>query len=153
MTALDEIQKASRELTTLLSREQALSREELFEALKKYREALHVFVVGVHTLYDSAVLVTSNFSSPRLAAAAWKDLHENFFAVLEVLGRLPMLEPRTNRVIVSSIKDVRFILNLADQKYRTYTELAEAQVELDDCDAIAREGFAMLDTEESRLER
>ena len=153
MTALDEIQEASRELAALSRQQRPPSREEVLEALEKLREKISAFIIKVSQLYDSAILLSSYFKSAALAAEVWKDLHENFSFVLEVLERQPKLEPGLDQLIEDSRNVVRNIVEKADQKYRSYAEIAETQADLADCDAIAREGFAILDAEEARIER
>jgi hypothetical protein len=149
VTALDEIQKASLELTAVLSKERVPSREEVLQVLEKLREKIFAFIAHARALYDSAILVTSNFKSPGVAAESWEDLHENFAAARDVFERLPMLEPRTDSVIKHAISVLRLTADAAEEKYHSYAGLAE----LENCDAIAREGFALLDAEETSLER
>ena len=124
MTALDEIQKATLDVTALGRRDQPPSREEVQEALEKLREKIRTFIAEVSQLYDATILVTSKSSSADLAAAVWKDLHAAFADVLVVLERLPKLEPETDRVIQNSRDVVRSIADKADQEYRSYTETA-----------------------------
>jgi hypothetical protein len=124
MTALDEIQKASRDLAALHGREQPPSWEEVLEALEKLREKIRAFIAEVNQLYNAAILLTSNFKSAGLAAEVWKDLHKDFSVVLEVFERLPKLLPETDRVIEESRNVVRKIVDQADQEYRGYHETA-----------------------------
>jgi len=124
MTALDEIQQATRDLTGLSRREQPPSREEVLEALEKLRGKIRAFIAEVSQLYDATILVTSKIKSADLAAALWKNLHEDFSTVLEMFERIPKLLPDTDRVIEHSQNILRSIVDQADQEYRSYAETA-----------------------------
>jgi hypothetical protein len=124
MTALDEIQQASRDLSALGRSDQTPSWEQVLEALEKLREKIRAFIAEVSQIYDAAILVTSKIKGADLAAALWKNLHEDFSTVLEIFERLPKLLPETDRVIENSQNVLRSIVEQADQEYRSYAETA-----------------------------
>ncbi len=125
MTALDEIQKATRKLAALSQEGQPPSYEEVLEAIDNLRKNISAFIAEVRQLYRAAILLTSNFKSASLAAEVWKDLHADFAAVLVVLERLPNLDPKgLDQLIEDSRNTVRKIVEQADQEYRSYSETA-----------------------------
>ncbi len=132
MTALDELQAASFDLFVLTRKEhpptweevQVASPEEVQVASAKLREKLSAFIDAMRKLYDSAILVTSEFKSLSLAAEAWKDLHDKFGLWLGVVEQLPMIDPESNSLFKDTIGVMRSIVDQADQEYRSYSETA-----------------------------
>jgi hypothetical protein len=59
------------------------------------------------------------------------------------------MDPEFDSLINEYVAAVREMISRAAQRIVEF----EAKAEVDDCDAIAREGFAMLDEEEAKSER
>ena len=128
--ALDNI---SRDLDALgaSSPEEAPTMEEAHAAVAKMRADFESLITSIQQLYDSGILVTSEFSSPALAADSWKNLHEKFSSVLVVLelirARHPLLEYVTSILLERAISVVRSLVDRADQQYQSYSEKARSE--------------------------
>jgi|SRR5271165_2903456 len=124
--ALDDI---SRDLAALRasSPEEPPTPEQVYEAIAKLRSDIDSLIADVQQLYNSAVLVTAEFSSPGLAADSWKDLREKFLGVFRILERTLSQKPLEYSVYMSfehAIGVVRSIVNQANQQYQSYSEKA-----------------------------
>jgi hypothetical protein len=149
MTVIEEIENLSRDLQRLKrSDEQSQENEEVVRKFSSLARNVRSLTGTAESLYEAASLLTPQFESTELAASVWEDLHKNFTFVLGVLERLPNL----GSDIDTPTEEVRIILrNIVDKVAKAFLEF-DAKAEVDRCDAIAREGFAMMDAEEAKLE-
>jgi hypothetical protein len=140
--AIENIQQQIRDLATPGQGfgEQPPTREQVQAAGAKLRDNIASLIGDIQRLYDSAILVTGELSSPTLAADCWKDLYQRFWTLLGILERIPkhqivLLNPESDRLLEQSIRDtnrllgksitvVRSILVRAEHEYQSYSETA-----------------------------
>ena len=97
---------------------------EVVNGLNDLRENISRFRRHVFELYDAALLVTSSFKTPELAAAAWKGLHDDYATGLSAFVKAPKIEPGIDGVIDEVRSVLRDLVKKSDQEYRAYTETA-----------------------------
>jgi hypothetical protein len=97
---------------------------EVVNGLNNLRENISRFRRHVLELYDAAVLVTSSFKTPELAATAWESLRDDYSTVLSAFMKAPKIEPGIDGVIDEFRSVLRDLVEKSDQEYRAYTETA-----------------------------
>jgi hypothetical protein len=124
MIDLKQIEQVSRGLTELRGAKEPPSWEAIQAVNEELRATLSPLAVDVRRLYESAVLVISEFDSLPLAVEAWKDLREKFSTLLAALERLPVLDPESSSLYKHTIGVVRSIVDEAYREYQSYSETA-----------------------------
>jgi uncharacterized coiled-coil DUF342 family protein len=143
MTVTEQVENLSRNLEGLRSGEQVTAREEIIRKLSEIFRNLRGLTESSSDLFEAASVLAPQLESAELAVEVWEDIHKNFALVLSVLEGVPKAEPEIDNLIQES----RAVFGEFVQKSSKALLDWDAQAEVARCEAIAREGFAMLDEE------
>jgi hypothetical protein len=143
MTVTEQVESLSRAVAELRDEEQAAAREEIWRKLAAITRDLSHLTDHAMGLYEAASVLAPE--TAEMAVEIWDSLHRNFASVSTVLERIQKIYPGLVETQRETIRDLIQKSALAVLEW-------DAKAELDRCDTIAREGFAMLDAEEAKLE-
>jgi hypothetical protein len=148
VTVTEQVENLNRNLEGLRSGEQASAREEIIRRLSEIFRNLRGLTESGSDLFEAATVLAPQLESAELAVEVWEDIHKNFALVFSVLEGIPKVEPGIDNLIEES----RALFGEFVQKSSKAILDWDAQSEVARCEAIAREGFAMLDEEEAKLD-
>jgi hypothetical protein len=144
MTVTEQVESLSRDVEELRSVEKEAERKEIIRKLSSIIRDLRRLSESASEVYGAATVLAPRLESAELAVEVWEDIRKNFEHVFAALERVPKVEPGIDNLIEES---AIIFHDLVQKSSKAVLEWG-AKAELDRCDALAIEGFAILDAEE-----